>query len=110
MARPLVLEVIVDDKGNAVLKDMRGNVKALDKSTKGLGRTLTRVFASAVMLAALNKFRSSIAGANKEIMEFNKTFKQIEGITGTSGKALDSLKVKTLDVSNNTEHMMGHMK
>ena len=105
MSRPLVLEITVDDKGNAVLKDMRGNVKALDKSTKGLGKTLTRVFASAVMLAALNKFRSSIAGANKEIMEFNKTFKQIEGITGTSGKALDSLKVKTLDVSNNTEHM-----
>lgn len=104
MARPLMLKVTVDDKGNPVLATMSTNVNRLNKNTKGLGKTLTHVFASAVMLQALNKFKMGIAAANKEVFEFNKTFKQIEGITGTSGKALDILKKKTLDVSNTTEH------
>jgi len=104
MARPLVLKFTVDDKGNVVIDKMSSNVNKLNKNTKGLGKTLTHVFASAVMLTALNKFRMGIASANKEVFEFNKTFKQIEGITGTSGKSLDALKKKTLDVSNVTEH------
>jgi len=104
MARPLVLKVKVDDKGNPVLENMAGNVTKLNGLTKGLGKTLTRVFASATMLTALNKFRQGVGMATKEVFEFNRTFKQIEGITGTGGKALEDLKRKTLDVSNATEH------
>ncbi len=105
MAQPLVLKITVDDKGNPALEKMQQNVKKVNKSTKGLGKTLTRVFASAVMLQAMNKFRLAIAGTNKEVLEYNRTFKQIEGITGTSGKALDDLSKKTIEISNSSEHL-----
>ena len=104
MARPLVLRVDVDDKGNPVLDKMNANISKVNKNTKGLGRTLTHVFGSTVMLQGLAKFKQSLVFANKEILEFNKIFKQTEGITGTSGKALNDLKQKVLDVSNVTEH------
>lgn len=104
MANPLVLQFIVDDKGNVVLKGIQQNIRKMDKVTKGLGKTLTHVFGSAVMLQGLMLFKQGIAGAVKEVFEFNKVFKQTEGITGTTGKALDILKKKTIDVSNTTEH------
>lgn len=104
MARALLLKVNVDDKGNPVLQDMSKNVNKLNKNTIGLGKTLTRVFASAVMLNGLAKFKAAVGASTKEVFEFNKVFKQVEGITGTSGKALLRLKNITLDVSNATEH------
>ena len=104
MSTPLMLHVVVDDKGNPVLKDMQSNITKLNKKTKGLGITMTKVFKGIVMYQALAKFKQSVAFASKEVFEFNKIFKQTEGITGTSGAALDRLKQKVLNVSNATEH------
>lgn len=104
MANPLVLKVVVDDKGNPVLQDMNLNITKMNKNTKGLGRTLTHVFGSAVMIQGLAKFRQSVAFAGNEVLNFNKIMKQTEGITNTTGKPLDMLKQKVIDVSNATEH------
>lgn len=103
MGTPLMLKVNVDDKGNPVLENMQTNITKLNKKTKGLGKTLTHVFGSAVMLQGLAKFRQAMVYANQEVLQFNKIMKQTEGITGTVGKPLDMLKTKILDVSNTTE-------
>jgi len=104
MANPLMLEVIVDDKGNPVLKDMQTNIKGIGKAANKSGGFLKKVFLSGIMLQGMMQFKQAFAGATREVMEFNKVFKQVEGITRTSGVALDILKKKTIAVSNATEH------
>jgi TP901 family phage tail tape measure protein len=104
MANKLVLKFEVDDKGVFTLKNIQNNIKKAEKNTDKLGRTLKRVFASTAMIYAMNGIRLAMAGLNKEVIEFNKTFKQVEGITNTSGKALKKLKDITIDISNSTEH------
>jgi len=104
MANPLVLQIKVDDKGNPVLVDMQSNIRKVDKHSSNLGKTMAKVFASGLVIQAMYSFKNAIYNAGKEVMEFNKIFKQVEGVTGTTGKALNDLKLKTLDISNTTEH------
>lgn len=104
MANPLMLKVIVDDKGNPVLKDMQTNIGRIGKEANKTGTFLRKVFLSGIMLQGMYKFKQAIAASTREVMEFNKVFKQVEGITKTSGRALEVLKAKTIAVSNVTEH------
>lgn len=104
MANPLVLKITVDDKGNPALVDMQSNIKKVDKHSSSLGKTMAKVFTSGLVIQAMYSFKNAIYNAGKEVMEFNKIFKQVEGVTGNTGKALNDLKLKTLAISNTTEH------
>jgi len=104
MSNPLMLDIRVDDRGNPVLQNMQSNIRTLDKHTSNMFTTMKKVFASSILIQAMYSLKNSIYNAGKEVMEFNRIFKQVEGITGTTGKALNDLKLKTIDISNTTEH------
>lgn len=105
MANTLVLRLIIDDKGNKVLEELPVKLNKAEKATWSLGKTLERVFVSAVFLNAISKFKEAISGTVSEIIKFEQATRKIEGIAGVSGNALKKISKEAIDLSNNTEFL-----
>ncbi len=105
MGKSLLLRINVDDKGNMVLEKLNKNLHKVGKTSKGVGSIFKGVFAAKLVRDGINQTILGMKAITAEGLKFQQTFKQVEGITQTTGKSLELLKDVAITSSNATEHL-----
>ena len=105
MAKPLILKIRVDDKGNPVLEDLSTNLRRVGKTAVSTGKIMKGVFGAQVILGAVRAAASAMRGLVDEALKFQDVFKKIEAITGVAGKSLERLKDASIELANGSEFM-----
>jgi len=109
MANNLLLRIRVDDRGNPALEDMQTNITRLNRSVRRSGSLFGKVFGANLAASAVSKgielMVEGMRAMTEEAINFQNTFKQIEGITKTSGDELKFLSDQAINASNSTEFL-----
>ena len=105
MAKPLILKVRVDDKGNAVLDDLTNNMKKASKQALSTGKVFKAMLASSLVQKAIEGTTLALKALVVEGLVFQDTFKKVEGVTGIAGDQLERLKDVALAASNGSEFL-----
>jgi hypothetical protein len=103
MANTIALKIRIDSNGGLVLEDLKGKIGDLGKVSLKTGDVLKQVFASKIMLDAIEKFGQGVSVATNEVMKFQDTMAKLKVIGGVTTAGMKDLNAEIIKISNNSE-------
>lgn len=104
MARPILVRINIDDKGNKAILQLAENARRARKPVSSLGDAMKKAFAFVGLYRGLQLLNTQMREAVSNAVKFEKALKDIEGITGKSTKEVGRLADEALRLSAATEH------